>query len=233
MSWRQSEDNVYEITAHLTGNRQWGYKSYYDGTTLCLSIKNPPLIPAAGKLDGIKICIDPGHGGAEKGSIGCSGMPESQVNLEIATQVKSYLETLGATVIMTRTSQSENPSLDERVRIATNNQADFLISIHNNALPDGRDPWKEHGTSSYWYHPQSVALAGCLKNSVKAASGFIDLGARYQNLALARGPAMPSVLLEIGFMINPDEFAQLIDPQFQTKIAQAIAEGVKDYLIEK
>ena len=127
---------------------------------------------------------------------------------------------MGATVIMTRRNQNENPSLDERVRLATNSQSDFLISIHNNALPDGRDPWKEHGTSSYWYHPQSVELAKRLKNSVKDASNFIDLGARYQNLALARGTAMPSVLLEIGFMINPDEFTQLIDPEFQNKIAQ-------------
>ena len=63
-------------------------------------------------------------------------------------------------------------SLDERVKIATDAQADFLISIHNNALPDGRDPWQEHGTSSYWYHPQSVELARCLKNAVKEATIF-------------------------------------------------------------
>jgi N-acetylmuramoyl-L-alanine amidase len=231
VSWRQLEDNVYEITAHLTGSRQWGYKAYYEDTTLCLAIKNPPIV--SGNLNGIKICIDPGHGGAERGSIGCSGLPESQLNLEIASKVKACLEELGATVIMTRTSQTENPSLDDRVKIATDTQSDFLISIHNNALPDGRDPWQEHGTSSYWYHPQSIELATCLKNSVKNATGFIDLGARYQNLALARGPAMPSVLLEIGFMINPDEFAQLIEPQFQTKIAHSIADGVKKYLFTK
>lgn len=232
VSWRQSEDNVYEITAHLTGQRQWGYKVYYDENTLCLAIKEPPNILLEGRLDGIKVCIDPGHGGSEKGSIGCSGLPESQVNLDIATKVKACLDALGATVIMTRTSQRENPLLSERVRIATDSNADFLISIHNNSLPDGRDPWQEHGTSSYWYYPQSIELAKYLKNSIKTAGNFVDLGARYQNLALARGPAMPSVLLEIGFMINPDEFAQLIDPQFQSKIAQAIAVGLKNYLAE-
>ena len=239
VNWHQSEDNVYEITASLKDSRQWGYRIYYEGNTLCLAIKNPPLLNKGNNsstndpsacLQGIKICIDPGHGGSEKGSLGCSGLPESQLNLEISSKLKSSLEQLGATVIMTRMSQNENPSLDERVRIATDAQTDFLISIHNNALPDGRDPWKEHGTSSYWYHPQSIELANCLKNSVKNASGFIDLGARYQNLALARGPAMPSVLLEIGFMINPDEFTCLIDPSFQSRIAQAIADGIKKYL---
>ncbi len=244
VSWKQAEDNVYEVTIHMKGKRQWGYKIFYEGNTLCLSVKHPLLLQNNNdlltkqgmneqentRLDGIKICLDPGHGGSEIGSIGCSGEPESQVNLEIATKAKSYLEDAGATVIMTRMSQNENVSLDERVRIATNAQADFLISIHNNALPDGRDPWQEHGTSSYWYHPQSIELARCLKESVKRRSGFPDLGARYQNLALARAPAMPSVLLEIGFMINPDEFAKLIDPQFQSKIAQAICDGIKQYI---
>ena len=234
VTWKQSEDNVYEITVHLLGDRQWGYKIFYEGTTLCLDIKRSPITairPTTDtRLDGIKICLDPGHGGQDNGSVGCSGLPESQVNLDIALKTKTCLENLGATVIMTRTSQSVLPSLEDRVKLATDTQADFLISIHNNALPDGRDPLKEHGTSSYWYYPQSIELARCLKNAVKNASGFPDLGARYQNLALARAPAMPAVLLEIGFMINPDEFAQLIDPSFQLKISRAIVTGLEQYL---
>jgi len=219
VSWRQVEDNLYEVTVYLSDKRQWGYQVNYNGTTLCLDIKHPPKLFPDSMLSGIKICIDPGHGGSEIGATGCSGIPESQINFDIASKVKLYLEASGATVIMTRIAQNQNVSLDERVKIATDNGVDFLISIHNNALPDGRDPWKEHGTSSYWYHPQSIELASCLKESVKSASGFLDLGARYQNLALARATAMPSVLLEIGFMINPDEFAALIDSQSQSKIA--------------
>lgn len=260
VSWKQAEDNIYEVIVHLKGKRQWGYKVFYEGTTLCLSVKYPVQLqnhvqankqniskskivsgeqaaesegsmPSLDtRLDGIKICLDPGHGGSEPGATGCSGEPEAQVNWDIATKAKSYLEAAGATVIMTRLSADEKVSLDERVKIATNAQADFLISIHNNALPDGRDPWQEHGTSSYWYHPQSIELARCLKESIKTASGFPDLGARYQNLALTRAQAMPSVLLEIGFMVNPDEFAKLIDPQFQSKIAQAICDGMKQYI---
>ena len=64
---------------------------------------------------------------------------------------------------------------------------------------------------------------------VSQGVGNIDLGARYQNLALARANAMPAVLLEVGFMINPDEFASLIDPQFQSSIAESIARGIKEY----
>jgi N-acetylmuramoyl-L-alanine amidase len=233
VTWKQPEDNVYEITVHLSGNRQWGYKISYENNTLCLDVKREALSTRAynnGRLDGLKVCLDPGHGGSEPGSTGCSGLPETQLNLAIALKTKTCLEDLGATVIMTRTSDSETVSLDERVKIATDCQADFFISIHNNSLPDGRNPLQEHGTSSYWYQPQSLELARCLKNSVKKYTNFPDLGARYQNLAIARASSMPSVLLEIGFMINPDEFTQLIDPQFQSTIAQAIAAGVTDYL---
>jgi len=233
VSWRQAEDNVYEVIVYLSGKQQWGYKASYEGTTLCLNVKHPPLLANDGTLKGLKICLDPGHGGKDSGSIGCSGMAESQINFEIASKVKSCLESYGATVIMTRPSLTDGPSLEDRVKIATDNAVDFLVSIHNNALPDARDPWKEHGTSSYWYHPQSIELASTLKKSVKKNSGFIDLGTRYQNLALARPTAMPAVLLEIGFMINPDEFTKLIDPRFQSKIAESIADGVKEYLYPK
>ncbi len=229
ISWRQVEDGVYEITVYLNTKRQWGYQVTYAGTTLCLKLKGLPKLTGDGSLRGLKICIDPGHGGTEQGSIGCSGVPESQLNYEISEKVKSCLESNGANVIMTRPTAGDGPSLEDRVKIATDNEVDFLVSIHNNALPDGRDPWKEHGTSCYWYHPQSIELAGTLKKAVKQASGFLDLGTRYQNLALARTTAMPAVLLEVGFMINPDEFSNLINPKFQQKIAQSIADGIKEY----
>jgi N-acetylmuramoyl-L-alanine amidase len=231
VSWKQPADDVYEVTIHLAKNRQWGYKAFYEGTALCLDVKREVTSVASDlPLQGVKVCVDPGHGGSEKGSIGCSGEPESQLNLAIASKFKMALQQQGATVIMTRETQGENPSLNKRVDIATNEQADFLISIHNNALPDGRDPWQEHGTSDFWYHPQSMELARCLKDAVVEKIGFPDLGARWQNLALARGTAMPSVLVEVGFMIHPDEFAKLINENTQTEIAQALCAGLIKYV---
>ncbi len=231
VSWKQSSDEVYEVTVHLAQNRQWGYKAFYDGTALCLDVKREVNVGQGGiPLKGVKVCLDPGHGSWEKGSIGCSGEPESKLNLAIALKLKDVLQEQGAVVTMTRESEGENPSLKARVDMATNQQADFLISIHNNALPDGRDPWAEHGTSSYWYHPQSMELARYLKDALVEKVGFPDLGARWQNLALARGTAMPSVLVEVGFMINPDEFAKLINEGTQIKIAEALCQGLIKYL---
>jgi len=231
LDWKQPADGEYEVTAHLLTGRQWGYKVYYDGTTLCLDIKRPVSLAAGSKkLSGIKVCVDPGHGGTETGSIGCSGVHESEINFNMALKFKDLLEAQGATVIMTRTSDSQFVSLDDRVKIANDAGADFLISIHNNALPDGQDPWKEHGTSAYWYHPQSIQLARSLKDSLVHQLAWPDLGARYQNLALVRPAAMPAVLVEVGFMINPDEYAKLIDPSIQSKAAECLLDGLITYL---
>jgi N-acetylmuramoyl-L-alanine amidase len=152
------------------------------------------------------------------------------VNLAIAARLKEALEGLGARVIMTRTSEAQTVSLADRVRIAEEAGADLLISVHNNALPDGRDPWQEHGTSSYWYHPQAIELARTVKASLTQALGFPDFGTLYQNLALTRPSRMPAVLVEVGFMINPDEYSKLIDPGVQQRAADAIAHGIHTYV---
>lgn len=234
LDFRQVRDGVYQVKAQIRGDRQWGYAVKYEGTTLKLKVKHPPAI-AAGQLplSGLTVCVDPGHGGRETGSIGCSGVPESRVNLDISLKFKRRLESQGARVIMTRMRDDEERSLDERVRMAAAAQSDLLISIHNNALPDGRDPWKEHGTSTYFYHPQSIELARTLKQSVQVSAGFPDIGARFQNLALCRPTAMPACLVEVGFMIHPDEYAQLLDPSMQDRIAEGLLKGTMTYVLPR
>jgi N-acetylmuramoyl-L-alanine amidase len=130
---------------------------------------------------------------------------------------------------MTREGDQE-VSLGDRVALANDRKVDLLISIHNNALPDGRDPVKEHGTSSYWYHKQSKELARALKNGLVKEVGLPDTGDRFQNLALCRPSAMQAVLMEVGYVVNPDEYAKLIDPAFQEKAARGLLSGLYNYL---
>lgn len=228
VTWRQKSDGHYEAVIHLKEKRQWGFYADYDGTDLVLHIKAPPRL-SDDSLRGLTICVDPGHGGKEPGSVGCSGIPEKDVNLAMSMKLKEALEAAGAKVIMTRTSDAD-VSLAERVKIAVDSRADLLVSVHNNALPDGADPWKEHGTSSYWYHPQSIELARRLRESLISSIGLPDYGTRYQNLFLCRPSQMPAALVEVGFMIHPDEYALLIDPSFQEKVATGITNGVKAYM---
>lgn len=230
VTWRQVSDDVYELTAKVRGNRQWGFAGTYQDNKLVIHVKNPPPVkPTTDRpLAGLSICVDPGHGSPAPGSTGCSGATEAQVNLAISLKLRKLLEAEGARVIMTRTTDNDL-DLYDRCNIARNSNADILLSVHNNALPDGRDPWKEHGSSTYWYHPQSTELARVLKDSLVHELGFPDIGARYQNLALTRPSNQLSVLCEIGFMINPDEYAQLIRPEVHDRIAQALSSGLKRY----
>jgi N-acetylmuramoyl-L-alanine amidase len=247
VGFKQSEDGVYELQIELKGNRQWGYFADYDDNSFTLHIKRPPKLSylngaqaagqtsadsattAAKKLDGLTICLDPGHGGSENGAIGCSAEREADLNLAIALKFRDLLQADGATVIMTREGDQE-VSLSDRVALANDRKVDMLISIHNNALPDGRDPVKEHGTSSYWYHKQSKELARALKNGLVKETGLPDTGDRFQNLALCRPSAMQAVLMEAGYVVNPDEYAKLIDPAFQEKAARGLLSGLYTYL---
>lgn len=235
VSFAQKGDNNYEITVALKGQRQWGYKVDYDGDELRLHIRKAPDVALTGTkpLQGLKICVDPGHGGAkEKGAVGCSGIYEAPINLAISLKFRDLLEAQGAQVIMTRTTDTE-VSLDDRVKIADQNNVDLLLSIHNNSLPDGRDPLKEHGSSTYWYHPQSTELGKALKNGLVQKLHFPDIGSRFQNLALTRPSGMQAVLSEVGFMINPDEYAVLISEKGQQDAAQALLNGLKSFLAKE
>ncbi len=232
VTWNQPVDSQYDVTVALKGHRQWGFKVDYEGSELRLHVRRPPHLDTANdskSLSGLKICLDPGHGGKEVGAIGPSGVTESSVNLGIALRLKDLLEKAGAQVIMTRTSD-QDVSLEERVRIANDNKVQILLSVHNNSLPDGRDPWLEHGTSSYYYHPQSTELSQYLNNALASTMNLSNIGNRFQNLALARPSAMPAVLAEVGFMINPEEYALLISPEGQELAAKGLFKGLHDYL---
>jgi N-acetylmuramoyl-L-alanine amidase len=232
VTWNQVTDGQYDVAVTLKGRRQWGFKAEYVGSELRLHIRRAPRINRSNQatpLAGLKICVDPGHGGKERGAIGPSNVPEKSINLGIGLKLRGLLEAAGAHVIMTR-ADDRDVSLDERVRIANENNVDILLSVHNNSLPDGRDPWKERGTSSYWYHPQSTELARTLKTALVSALGLPELGNRFQNLALCRPSCMPAVLAEVGFVINPEEYALLISPEGQMTAAEGLLKGLEDYL---
>lgn len=229
--WRQTADRVYQVVVDLKLKQQWGFWGDYEGTNLVLHVRKPPdVVPGSGSLKNLIVCVDPGHGGKETGAFGLTGVRESQINLAIGLKLKELLEQAGATVIMTRTSDDITVPLPDRVNTAVAANANLLISVHNNSLPDGRDPWKERGTSTYYYQPQSQALARTLKDNVVAATGFPDFGTRYQNLALCRPSKMLASLVEVGFMIHPDEYAQLLQPSLHEKAASGIVNGVKKFL---
>lgn len=208
-----------------------GYDIFYDNEKLVLKIRKPFTINAENPLKDVKIAVDAGHGGCEYGAIGCCGDKEKDINLAIAKELQQELESRGAKVAMTREKDDEI-SLKDRVKCAREKEAAILVSIHANALPDGQDPSKNRGTSVYYYHKQAKPLADCILESMTTQLGTQNDKVRQGSLALVRPTASVSVLIEVAYMINPDDYALLQDENFQKKCAKAIADGISKFLLQ-
>ena len=225
--WSQPEPDMYRLTVDCRQNL-WGYDSYYKGSTFFVEINYAPT--DVRKLKGKRIVIDPGHS-ADPGSIGPTGLTEKVANLLIALQLRKQLESKGAEVIMTR-SDSSNVPLYDRPAIAKEAKADLFVSIHNNALPDGVNPFVNNGVSAYYYHPHSIDLARAIHREMPSATGLVDHGLFHGNLAVNRPTQYPAVLIECAFMIVPEQEAALKTEKFQKKIAEAITKGIENFLKE-
>ncbi len=98
-------------------------------------------------------------------------------------------------------------SLTDRVNFAKEKDAALLISVHANALPDGADPLKNRGTSVYYYHNQAKPLAESILKSMTEQLCTHNDKVRQGSLALVRPTASVSVLIEVAYIINPDDYA--------------------------
>lgn len=220
-------DNTY--TLNVPVKKIFGYDAFYEGNKFILKVRKVPSVNAEKPLKNIVVVVDAGHGGNEQGAIGCCGDKEKDINLVIAKELRKELDVRGANVYMTR-NEDVDLSLSDRVKFAKEKNAAILISIHANALPDGADPIKNRGTSIYYYHNQAKALAENILNSMTTQLGTQNDKVRQGSLALVRPTSSVSILIEVAYIINPDDYALLLDKNFQTNCAKAIADGIENYL---
>lgn len=231
-----------QYTFHFKTPQQWGYQVNYAGTTLVLSLKHPPelgvldddsflaSIRQGRPLIGMKILIDPGHGSNEDlGARGPTGYPEKDVNLIVSSLLQSELIKRGATVFMTREGDDDLWPHD-RVEMINDQEPDLALSVHYNALPDNGDAINTKGVGMFWYHPQAHNLAVFLHNYLVEKLDRPSYGVFWNNLALTRPSVTPSVLLELGFMINPEEFEWITDPVEQKKLAGTLADAIVEWV---
>lgn len=210
--------------------KPFGYSSYYNSDgALIVSMKEFPKVNHQKPLNDIKITIDAGHGGSESGAIGCLGTKEKDVNLQISQNLKNKLENLGAKVFMTRDDDSY-VGLNERVEKSNHFHADIFLSIHNNSLSDSLADRDASGTETYYFNPQSKELAKILAKSISDSTGFKNGGQRGQSFAVIRNTQSIAVLIEVGYMINPDDNSKIIDEDFQSKVTDGIIDGLERYL---
>ena len=229
---KDEENNIYTfdfpVKDVLSGRKLLGYSGEYQGNDFILKIRKPVITNSWRPLHNIRIAIDAGHGGDEAGGIGCLGDKEKDINLSIAKNVQSELKKRGAHVIMTR-SGDNYVSLKDRVEIANYGDAVVFLSIHANALPDGADPNKIRGTSIYYYYPQAKPLADIIMDTVTSEIGVPNDKVRQGSLAVVRNTNALSILIEVSYLINPEDNANLINPEFQKQYAKAIADSLERY----
>jgi len=226
LSFSQPREDEAQVRVDLT-QPVWGYRTRWVGSDLLLAIRRLPVVDRGHPLRGRRIAVDPGH--PPLGAVGPTGVREPDVTLAVARKLQRLLESAGATVILLRTND-QPVELAPRVMNAERADADVLVSLHANALPDGVNPFTNNGTSVYYFQPQSVELARSLDRSLVREFGFRDLGIGRADLALARPTWMPSALCEGLFLMLPDQEAVLGSEDGQWKYARGVLEGLEEFL---
>ena len=228
--WSQERDGKYRLSIDLNQKQQWGYRAFYEENNLVLEIKKTPALPGWPNrpLKDLLVCVDPGHG-PDLGGMGPTGSSESVTTPLLAQEVKAKLEARGARVILTR-SGAEGITLGARPKFADVANADLFVSLHFNALPDGVNPFLNHGTSAYYFHPQSYGLANAILRELLKNTKLPNFGLYYDNLAVCRVTSMPAVLIEPAFIMHPQEEAMILDPNFRRKVAEAIVRGMEAFV---
>ena len=193
-----------------------------------------------GQNNSITLVIDPGHGGNDPGHLSESNahLQEKELNLKIAQFLGGYIEKYlqNIRVLYTRTGDTY-PSLNDRVGVANNSNADYFISIHCN----GNDRKAVRGTESHVHSlslSRSVALAKEIeqqfsKRAGRKSRGVKDVRDLQHSLQVLKYTNMPSVLVECGFMTNPREAGFLNSTYGQEIIASAIFRAFRATIVKE
>lgn len=228
---------------------------YADPSAVAVATQTQPR-SATAPATGFVVCIDPGHqatanagqepigpGATEtkpKVTGGATGavtrQAEHALALTLAFKIKERLERYGVTVVMTRSTANVDISNAQRAAVANEAQADLFLRVHadsnTNAALRGISTLYPAGND--WVEPireESLRAAGIIHNQVLASTGATNRGVvARSDLAGFNYAHVPSVLVEVGFLSNPNEDQQLADADYQDRLADGIARGVLEFL---
>ena len=215
----------------------YGWDAYYNNSgQLVFSFKHPKsAVPADNEigadLTGIKILVDAGHGGKDCGAIAGDGTAESERNLTLSIKIAGILKNAGATVYMTRTSDTYLLS-PERTAIYRKYEPDLLISVHHDSSVNSNF----NGYGAFYSTPFSQALAKAVYTRTLETGIYSPAGQSRTQLAwhyfyMARMTFCPSVLSENGYMSNEYDLTSIKSDEANNKKALAIARGTADWLL--
>jgi N-acetylmuramoyl-L-alanine amidase len=199
------------------------------------------------------VMLDPGHGGHDRGAVGARSSEEKRLVLDIAQRARVHLVHDGFKVAMTR-DNDRFIDLSERSRMAAERGADVFVSIHLNSAGNAN----ARGSETYVLtapgfpstvegktgNPKSIAYLGNgfdgsnfllgyhIQKSLVRSLMVPDRGVRHARFVVLREAPCPAVLVECGFLTDPDEEANLLSESYREKIAVAIAQGIRAYATE-
>lgn len=202
------------------------------GVTFVAAQENKQLLK--GKI----IYLDPGHGGADPGAL-YKDIEEQRINLIISKKTMEKLESMGASVYLTRYGNYDlsvpyavnrkRSDLSRRANIINRSNCDLYLSIHLNA--DNSSSW--HGAEAYYddVNPENKKIAEIMQKQFKK---YLNSSREYKKtdtMYLHKRISRPGGLLEVGFLSNPNERYLLTRDSYQDKVATAITEGIIQYLV--
>ena len=220
--------------------------------TLCISVfsimmvkskddkkmKETVTLPVSGKT----VILDAGHGTPDEGAQSSNGITEAQINLKIALKVQNLLEQSGCTVILTRSDEKAIYDMDSktlrqkmisdiqnRVKIGNESEADIFVSIHLNKIPQPQySGWqcffKEGNEKS---EKLAKEIQNNLQNSIDKNNKRLAM--KIENIYIVKHVEIPLSIVECGFLSNPEEEKQLLDDEYQNKLAWGIYNGIIAY----
>lgn len=176
-------------------------------------------------VDTKRVIIDAGHGGQDPGSPGASNHDEKVYTLAMAQKVFDLLRSEeGFEPVMMRSDDIYSHPRDRAAK-ANDLDADLFVSIHANSYESSAI----RGTETYYYHSESIPFARIMHEHVLKATGFPDRLLKKMNYIVIKETKMVSALLEIGYLSNPQEEAEMWKEESQDRVAHAIVDGIKTY----
>ena len=219
-NYEDRENDFYKVTI---GNGKKAYIPYWLVNANFATIESDSQLPQG--IEHAKIVIDPGHGGDDPGAVVTfSEKHEADHTLTTALLLKKELENLGATVILTRESD-KSVSLENRAQLSNREQANAFISLHFDSGPNAN----ASGTTGYYFTSTSENLAQTVNKYIARNLTLKSQGTKFQNFLVLRENKQPSILLELGYLNNPEDNKLIETTEYQENIAKSIASALKEY----
>ena len=198
-----------------------------DSKTLKIQVTAPKKTKPPVQNPGIqKIVLDPGHGGSDVGAIR-GDITEKAITLDVSKRVQNILEKKGYKVEMTRDTD-KTVSLQDRVAFSEERHPDIFVSIHVNSS----EKPEITGIETHYYRQESMSLAQTVHASLASNIKSKNRGLFKSKFYVINHTTAPAILVEIGFISNAEERAELVSDKRKQATAKAIAEGVENYFKE-